>query len=204
MSVFFFLDKMKFSIFYFILLSSYCYCEKLLGGWSTTTDTDLKNDCLNKALTHINGAKVTNEIQAEASDLECKNQIVNGMNIKCSFAFRGQKWQCSFYKSFVQTLETQVDGCKKADDEQVQEDLQTSNEDDREDQQQAVDEDEEEEQPTTATIDDDEKDDEITEDAVKSNDDDEHDDEADIDAINQKLSEQSLNHEHEEQQQQQK
>lgn len=135
----FFSDKMKSTILCLIFLFNYYRCEQLLGGWSPTTDESLKYDCLQRALVQINGAKIDNDIYSQASDLVCKTQIVNGLNIKCEFHFRGQKWQCSYYKSFIQTLETQLEQCKQVqdeekDDEQVAQDLETSNEGDKDDQ----------------------------------------------------------------------
>src|SRR5438132_1618476 len=108
---------MKFLIIYLVLLPTYCYCEKLLGGWSTSHDESLKQEWLKKALVHIHGAKVGDDVQSQVSDLVCKTQIVNGLNIKCNFILRGQNWQCSYYKSFVQTLSTQLEECQQIKDE---------------------------------------------------------------------------------------
>jgi hypothetical protein len=47
---------------------------------------------------------------------------LNGLNIQLNFVLRKQKWQCSLYKSFIQTLDTQVERCTKVDDEQLPDD----------------------------------------------------------------------------------
>jgi len=112
---------MKSFISFLVLFSTYCYCERLLGGWSTTNDHFLKKDCLNLALDHIHGTKVSEEIRSKASDLICKTQVVNGLNIKCTFIINGQKWRCSYYKSFIQTLEVQLEQCKRVEQEEEQE-----------------------------------------------------------------------------------
>ena len=110
---------MKGSVFYLIFLLNYCYSETLVGGWSVSSDESLKSECLDKALTDINGAQISNKIRSEASDVTCQTQIVNGLNIKCTFNFRGKKHQCSYYKSFIQTLETQLEQCKEIDERPV-------------------------------------------------------------------------------------
>ena len=114
---------MKSIIFVAVLFSTYCYCSQLLGGWSVSDDQSLKQECLQLALVQIQDEQVSNDIQSQASDLVCHTQIVNGLNIKCDFTFRGQPWRCSYYKSFVQTLGTSLDQCEqvKNTDQQVRE-----------------------------------------------------------------------------------
>jgi hypothetical protein len=195
------LDKMKSLILYLIFLSTYCYCEQLLGGWSTFDDDSLKSDCLNKALAHIYGAQVNDEIRSQASDVNCKSQIVNGLNIKCSFVSRGQKWQCSYYKSFIQTLETQLEQCKRLEDEPKKEehaveDQEVSNESEKEEQPLIEHENEEAEQPAPVPESDKEK--QGAQEAPVANDqEEEEDDEAAVDAINRQMSGQFSNNEDE-------
>ena len=97
------------SFFYLIFLFSCCYRQDLPGGWSVSSNDSLKSECLEKALVHLNGAEINQEIRAEASNVVCQTQIVNALNIKCTFTFIGKKHQCSFYKSFIQTVETQLE-----------------------------------------------------------------------------------------------
>ncbi|CAF1508096.1 unnamed protein product [Adineta ricciae] len=89
-----------------------CFAEQLLGGWSVTTDETLKQDCLSQALAQIQGDKVA-DAENLVSDNVCQTQIVNGLNIKCTFVFNGQPWKCSFYKSFIGTRETKLEGCEE-------------------------------------------------------------------------------------------
>lgn len=147
---------MKSSIIFLVLLSTYCSCDRLLGGWSTSDDDSLKRECLNKALDHIHGARVNEDIRSQASDLNCKTQIVNGINIKCNFVLRGQKWQCSYYKSFIKTLETQLEQCKTVEEEpepeqkkyeQANENLGAANEDEKVEQPLISNKDEDEDRP---------------------------------------------------------
>jgi len=204
----FFLDKMKSSIIVLVLLSSYCYCEHILGGWSTSNDDNLHRDCLNKALVHIHGDQLNDEIRSQASDLSCKTQIVNGLNIKCTFTLNGQKWQCSYYKSFIQTLDTQLEECKIVVDEQaavpeqkeykpVKEELETANDQGQQEEEEVVsNEDNEEEQQAPANKDEKEK--QVGQESLIA-DQTEEDDEAKIDAMNQQMAEQNANHEEEQQ-----
>jgi hypothetical protein len=172
-------------IIFLVLLSTYCYCdEHLLGGWSKSNDAVRDQECLKKGLVHINGAEVGDDMQSQVSGLACRTQIVNGLNIKCDFVLRELHWQCSYYKSFVQQLDIQLEECKKIpeedDDGQVVEKSQilNGNEDD-----------------------DEEKIDEMREQVGEQNtNNEEDDDEAKIDAMSKQLSEQD---EKEEEQQQQ-
>jgi hypothetical protein len=194
---------MKSFLICLILLSTYCCCERLLGGWSALEDDSLKSECLDKALTHIHGAPANDEIRSEASNLNCQSQLVNGLNIKCSFVTRGEKWQCSYYKSFVQVLETQLEKCDKQKDEpdkeeKVDDDKQGSNEganEDEEEQQQPLIENENEEaeeQPVTVSSGEKEKQG-AQETAVDNEKEEEEDDEAAVDAMNKQVSGQFSN-----------
>jgi hypothetical protein len=197
---------MKSSIIFLVLLSTYCYCEQILGGWSISNDDNLHRDCLNKALLHIHGDQINDEIRSQASDLTCKTQIVNGLNIKCTFTLRGQKWHCSYYKSFVQTLATQLEECKRVEIEQpvveqkedkpANEELETANEDDKVEEPVMSNEDDEEEQQVPANKDEKEK--QVGQESLIA-DQNEEDDEAKIDAMNQQMAEQNANHEEEQQ-----
>ena len=95
------------------------HADQLLGGWSTSTDQALVEDCLSKALVHLNGGQLDSSLRAKVSNIVCKTQIVNGLNIRLNFDFGEDTWQCSYYKSFIQTLETQLEQCKRVvkDDE---------------------------------------------------------------------------------------
>jgi hypothetical protein len=191
---------MNSSIFFLIFLLNFCYCEELLGGWSKSDDDSLKRDCLNRALVHLHGDQLDDQIKSEVSDLKCHTQIVNGLNIKCQFILRGQKWQCSYYKSFVQTLETQLEQCKKVeeeekDDEPGVEDQGTANEDDKVEQPLIAHENEEEQQP--AVDNEGEKEKQAVQGPPSSNED---DDEAKIDVMNNQMLKQNVNNNEEEQQ----
>ena len=113
---------MKFVLYFilFALLTKYSY-ERLLGGWSTSTDESLIQECLRKALIHITGDQVNNRVQSEASNVVCKTQIVNGLNIKLQFDFRQETWKCSFYKSFIRTLHAQLEDCERINKKQLPE-----------------------------------------------------------------------------------
>ncbi|UJR35241.1 hypothetical protein I4U23_028005 [Adineta vaga] len=122
---------MKPIILVLILSVNSCFAEQLLGGWTTSTDESLKQECLQKALTKIHGVKVGDDVQTLVSDHVCKTQVVNGLNIKCTFVLRKENWECSFYKSFIEQLDMQVEECKQVEktDEQVIEKATASNED---------------------------------------------------------------------------
>ncbi len=193
---------MKSSIFFLIFLLNFCYCEELLGGWSKSDDDSLKRDCLNRALVHLHGDQLDDQIKSEVSDLKCHTQIVNGLNIKCQFILRGQKWQCSYYKSFVQTLETQLEQCKKVedeekDDEPAVEDQGAANEDDKVEQPLIAHENEEEQQQQPAVENEGEKEKQAVQGSPSSNED---DDEAKIDVMNNQMLKQNANNNEEEQQ----
>ncbi|CAF3705337.1 unnamed protein product [Rotaria socialis] len=112
---------MKYFIICFALFSSYCYCERLLGGWSTSENESLNREWLDKALYKIHDGEVTDDIKSQVSDLVCKQQVVNGLNIKCTFALNGKTWLCSYYKSFIGTQDTQLDECNVKDEEASEE-----------------------------------------------------------------------------------
>lgn len=205
--------EMKGSVFYVIFLFNYCYSEKLLGGWSVSSDESLKSECLDKALIHLNGAQISNEIRTEASDVSCQTQIVNGLNIKCTFKFRGKKHQCSYYKSFIQTLETQLEQCKEIDEQPVVRTQDPENSNNRDEpliveEKDDEKEQDEEQQPTqtqeeqSPLVDEDNKEDEGGQ-RAGANLNSEEDGEAAIDQLNQKLSDQASNVEDEPQQQEQ-
>lgn len=182
------------SFFCLLFLLNYCSSEQLLGGWSTSSDESLKNECLEKALVHLNGAEINNVIRSEASNVVCRTQVVNGLNIKCTFNFRGKKQQCSFYKSFIQNLETQLEQCKEINDEPVIQERDVENTDEKEDDERALlveEKDDEQEQ----VVNENNKESEHTEAP-----DNEEDDEAAIDTLNKKISDQVANNEDEQQQ----
>ena len=180
---------MRGSFFCLIFLLNYCYSEQLLGGWSVSSDDSLKSECLEKALVHLNGADVNNDIRAEASNLVCRTQVVNGLNIKCTFTFRAKKQRCSFYKSFIQTLETQLEQCKDITDEPVVEERDTENNNDNEDEEQQ-----------SAPVSESNKENEV----VATPDSEEEEDEAAVDSLSQKMSDQAANNNDDEQQPQQR
>jgi len=195
---------MKSTLACLVLFVVYCSCEQLLGGWSTSTDESLKYDCLQRGLNHIRGERVGNDVVSQASELVCKTQIVNGLNIKCEFNFRGQKWQCSYYKSFIQTLETQLEQCKEllVEEQNDEGDLEAQNEGDKDEEQVPADEDEEakdddqeeQQQQAAVGINQNEQNDQVAQEALIPNEDEaEQDDEAQIDDMNRKLSEQNGN-----------
>lgn len=90
-----------------------CTADQLLGGWKVSDDEALKEECLKKALVKIHGAKVGDDVQSHVSDHVCATQVVNGLNIKCTFTLREQDYRCSFYKPFSEPYETQVKECKQ-------------------------------------------------------------------------------------------
>ena len=108
---------MKLFSFFLPLLLISCYGEQLLGGWSISNDDVDNHNWLRMALIHINVAEINNDIQSRVSDLICRKQIVNGLNIKCSFVLQGEKWECSYYQSFVPTLNTEIEKCQKIEAE---------------------------------------------------------------------------------------
>jgi hypothetical protein len=178
----FFLDRMKSVIILVVCLSTYCYGEQLLGGWSTSNDETLKEDCLKKALVNINGADVGDNIQSQVSNYVCKTQIVNGLNIKCTFVLNEQDWQCSYYKSFTQNkaLGVQLEQCKQIeeenDDEQGLEQPTVSDENTNKEQRAVLNDDKEEEEVELKSL------------PLSEN---EEDDEAEIDALNKRNFEQN-------------
>lgn len=109
---------MKLLIIIFILFSTSCYCERLLGGWTESDDDSLKSFWLSQGIQKIFGLQSDNALQSQATNLKCITQIVNGLNIKCTFVINGEKYECSYYKSFVQTIETKVDECNSLGREQ--------------------------------------------------------------------------------------
>lgn len=86
-------------------------------AWTTLTDDSLLDDCLQKALVNIHGTSVDGDVRFQVEDVLGRMQTINGMNIMLSFVLRGQKWQCSFYKSFVRTFDVQLEQCKQANDD---------------------------------------------------------------------------------------
>ena len=191
---------MRGSFFCLIFLLNYCYSEQLLGGWSVSSDDSLKSECLEKALVHLNGGDVNNDIRAEASNLVCRTQVVNGLNIKCTFTFRAKKQRCSFYKSFIQTLETQLEQCKDITDEPVVEERDTENNNDNEDEEQqpliAEEKNDEHEEEQSAPVSESNKENEV----VATPDSEEEEDEAAVDSLSQRMSDQAANNDDDEQQ----
>lgn len=170
---------MKFSIVFLVVFSSYCYCERLLGGWSVSKDELMKKELLKKALFHIRSGNVGDGIESKVSDFDCRVQIVNGLNIKCSFTLNEKTWDCSFYKSFVETLGTTLEKCQSrsigevSDDnnnekiieeyekEQQFEELKVSKDDENEEKQVAAKDDEDEEKKIAPKDDNDEEEPEV-------------------------------------------
>ena len=110
-----FLDRMNTAVsVLLVLLHVYCsQADQLLGGWSTSSDQELIDKCLSKALVELNGGLVDSSLRTKVSNIVCKTQIVNGLNIRLSFDFGDDTWQCSYYKSFNPALETQLEQCKR-------------------------------------------------------------------------------------------
>jgi hypothetical protein len=109
-------------MFCFLLVLLHVHCshgDQLVGGWSTYTDQVLIEDCLERALIHLNGGQLDSSLRAKVSNIVCKTQVVNGLNIRLNFDFGEDMWQCSYYKSFNRTFETQLEQCKRVvkDDE---------------------------------------------------------------------------------------
>ncbi|CAF2393362.1 unnamed protein product [Rotaria sp. Silwood2] len=176
---------MKLFTIFFVLLSTYCYCEPLLGGWKTSDEESDKQEWLKIALVNIRGNEVLDQVQSDVSDLVCETQIVNGLNIKCSFSLSGEKYQCSYYKSFIQPFDTQVEKCDTVKDQQAQEenknDLSSEEHNDEEDIEDLPRSNNEEKPATLNDNENEEKPSALV--------DDEEDDEAKIDAVYNKFSE---------------
>ncbi|CAF0822512.1 unnamed protein product [Rotaria sordida] len=192
---------MKSFTIFFVLLSTYCYCKILLGGWSTSDDESLKQEWLKQALVKIRRNEILDQVQSNVSDLVCKTQIVNGLNIECNFVLNGEKWQCLYYKSFTETFDTQLEKCEQPKDQQIQEEnnngLMPGEHDDEQDiEELTISNDIEkpatlhgnknEEKPSTLN-DDDENEEHVVQETLALNED-EEDDEAKIDATYKKLS----------------
>lgn len=95
--------------------SFYCYADESLGGWSLSTDEELKAKWLKAGLNHIRTGEGGDDVQSSVSDLVCHTQIVDGMNIKCKFTVQNQKWQCSFYQAFIEDSALEIDDCLEVD-----------------------------------------------------------------------------------------
>jgi len=103
--------------FFLIGFVDFSINEELLGGWRQSTNETFNQECLNKALTEIHGVGVGEDLKTQISDVRCQTQIVNGLNIRLTFKIRNQPWRCTFYKSFIETLEMISEGCRTIDDD---------------------------------------------------------------------------------------
>ena len=188
------LDRMKCVILLLVSLVHWSVAEQLLGGWSTATDPSLIEDCLRKGLASIRGGHVNNDELSQASDVVCKTQIVNGMNIRLTFVLDKQRWRCTYYKSFIATLDTQLEECKQLQEEVVEA---PKSESTTTISQERVVEANDDEQPAPVEKNDEEQEEKLNE-SPKDNVED--DDEAKIDALKQQLNDENVhNDNHEEQ-----
>ncbi|CAF4856724.1 unnamed protein product, partial [Rotaria sp. Silwood1] len=186
--------KMKSFTIFFVLLSTYCYCEPLLGGWKTSDDESRKQEWLKQALVEIYGNEVLDQVQSNVSDLVCKTQLVNGLNIKCTFVLNGEKWKCSYYQSFIGTFDTKVENCDSIKEKHAQEENKNELLPEEHDDEQDVEELDilnDDEKPTTLN------DDENEEKPAALNEG-EEDDEAKVDAMYKNFSENNANNQDEE------
>jgi hypothetical protein len=103
-----------------VVVSSFVVCAtdgQLLGGWRTSTDSALVDECLEKALVDIRNSEVDDNLRSRVSNIICQTQIVNGLNIRLTFAVGERNWRCTFYKSFNEKLTMQLEACKRVIDE---------------------------------------------------------------------------------------
>ena len=98
-------------VFLLILIVNNSHAKNIDGS-SGTTDESIVEDCLKIALHKINRDEGDNDdADAKVTNIVCKTRIKDGINIKLSFDRGQQRWECSFYKSFVQTLPIQYEKC---------------------------------------------------------------------------------------------
>ena len=99
------------------LIVVHIYGDEYPPAWTTLTDDSLLDECLQKALVHIHGTSVDGDVRFQVEDVLGRTQTINGMNIMLTFVLHGQKWQCSLYKSFLQTFDVQLEQCKQVNDD---------------------------------------------------------------------------------------
>jgi hypothetical protein len=114
-------------VFLLTLIVNYSYSRNVLG-WSTTTDRSTIDECLKVALSHIHADKHdTDQYKPKVKNIVCKTKISNGIHIKLYFDLEKQKWECLFYKSFVETLSVQYEKCSQIEKENSPEKPQVNN-----------------------------------------------------------------------------
>ena len=93
--------------------------EDFLSGWSTSTDEVLIQECLKKALTSIQGGYFDEDARSHVSNVVCKTQSVNGLHIRLSFSVGQERWQYSFYKSFTESSDLELEQCQRVGNEEL-------------------------------------------------------------------------------------
>jgi hypothetical protein len=68
----------------------------------------------------------------QTTNIVCLTQINNGINIKLTFNFREQRWECLLYKSLIESLSIQYEKCRQIDQDNTPIEASKTNNDDEE------------------------------------------------------------------------
>jgi hypothetical protein len=91
-------------------------------------------ECLRKSLKHIDLDQDIQTASKQTKNIVCHTKVNNGINIKLTFDFQEQRWECSLYKSFVDSLAIQFEKCTETEkNSKPIEEPQTNNEEEVDD-----------------------------------------------------------------------
>lgn len=107
---------MKYCFVFLLTFTHLCFGEILLGGWKDSSDQQLIDECLDKALKQIYQTNDNQVLRSRVSNILCKTQVVAGLNIRVTFNIDGQAWRCSYFKSLDNGLETLLEACHKVEE----------------------------------------------------------------------------------------